>query len=162
MNKDVIIDKMVSLGLDPSLSGFTYAVDMLEVLPDTTKVVGCMCPAYGEVAKRHSATSARVERAIRHLVERYYLNTSVAHVHYMLGCDAESGKLCNTSFLYKLRRVIMEDTGYFADGTQWALHKAADKWCVRLYIAGGSYTAIIGTHADCAHYIERELKERAV
>jgi hypothetical protein len=161
MNRELIANKLTSIGMDPALTGFHYLLDMLELAPDVPTIGDGMCQLYEKVAQRHNTSSTAVERSMRHAVERFYEQNVCESP--ALCADMNKGKCVNKSFLYKLRVMLKEDSGHFSDGRAWVLRERnVDKYDVLVYVNGGCYTAFVGTHNACINFILNGGKVNAV
>lgn len=104
------------MGVNPSLNGFRYTLDALDIINEDSKALAEITPLYGRVAdgnKDIKATATRVERGIRHLVDITYTNEV-----FMKYIPLEGKKPTNSKFLSTLYyRLTQEDnsnsTGQF-------------------------------------------------
>lgn len=152
MYKEMIFDKLVSIGMDPSLVGMHSLVELLEVLPDRP---GGLCTACHTVEKKLGYNSGVVERNIRHAVESFYDN--VAEPPAMLRASATNGRLSVGQFVYRLRAYLIHDMGYLGNGTWWAItnHPLIEgDYVVRKYLKNANYAVFTGTYAECIKFIE--------
>lgn len=157
-SKDLARQRMLYLGLDPSLDGFELLADILEHL--SSNCDAGMFDGYEVAAIKHNTTVSRVERCLRTLIARYYADH--AEVHEAFAPSYDKGILANKSFIYRLNLLMYEDSGYFRDGRTWYLCCAGDRWEVKIFYEGGQYTATRGTHEECVSYIEKELNKYVV
>lgn len=161
MNRELTINKLASMGLDPSLTGFHYIVDLLELAPDIPADGDNMGDLYRKVAEKHGVTFTSVERTVRHAIERFYYHGGCADP--TLAADRMTGKWSNKAFLYKLRIALKGDMGCFSDGRSWVLREHnIDKYDVTIYACGGCYTAFVGSHEACIKFILNGGKVNAV
>ena len=68
-----VVEYLLNIGLSPALSGFRYATTAVMIWLDTYATKGhCSMTkeVYPKVAKEYGTTASRVERAMRHAVER--------------------------------------------------------------------------------------------
>ena len=69
-----VVEYLLDIGLSPALSGFRYATSAVMLWLDTYATKGRNCSmtkeVYPLVAKEYGTTASRVERAMRHAVER--------------------------------------------------------------------------------------------
>lgn len=103
MLRTKIEDTLLSFGgCDPSILGFNYIVDATilaveqpDALKSFTKTL------YPTVANQNRSTSSRVERAIRHAIEKIYLYGDMERVTELLGNIATTnyGKPTNSAFI---------------------------------------------------------------
>lgn len=164
MNEVVISNQMAHLGLDPSLLGFRYMVDLVKMIDEAGDPAAVqVTKAYHDIAKRFGSTWMRVERNIRTVINHYYDTHSTYHT--LLEPDAVHGTLHAASFIARLWYILRQDRGYFPDGSCWAIHRISTefgKYEVRVYIAGGNYTAFTGTREGCNKYIHKGMNEHVV
>ena len=66
---------------------------------------------YGLVAKYHGTTPSRTERAIRHVIEKAFMNTplEVLHKHFGNAINPRSGKMTNSQVVARLARICREN-----------------------------------------------------
>lgn len=62
--KDKVVDLLIGFGITPSLKGFYYILDAVEVFIDNPNIK--FMDMYEVIANRHSTVKSRVERCIRH------------------------------------------------------------------------------------------------
>lgn len=149
MTKEIIRTKLAHLGLDPSLCGFNHLVELMTILPEEP---GNIVTLYADAAKLRNTTGPRLERGIRHMVDRFY--DEHIDVHPLLCPNAASGRLTISQFAYKLRLLLKEDSGYTKDGRAWViLETGNNRYEVRVFVAGGNYWVYRGSHNDCVNYI---------
>lgn len=152
MDRELVINKLAAIGLDPSLVGFYYIADMLEILPSMPIDGDSMSTMYMDIAAKHNTSASSIERSVRYAIERFYSSTLCESP--MLIADINKGKCTNKQFLYKLRVMLKEETGHFSDGRVWALReRSAFKYDVLVYACGGCYTAYVGSHDACINFI---------
>lgn len=151
MRKEVIIDKMNDMGLDPSINGFWQLAELLERSPAS----GDLCATYEAVGAAHGYSGPSIERNIRHLIERFYCEN--ANVPMILRVNASTGKLPNRQFIGKLRIYMHHDTARLADGTELVITKHpenAQMYAVRKYTDNSNYVVQEGSYEDCVKFIE--------
>ena len=99
---------LMQMGVNPSLNGFRYTLDALDIINEDSKALAEITPLYGRVAdgnKDIKATATRVERGIRHLVDITYTNEV-----FMKYIPHEGKKPSNSKFLSTLYfKLIQED-----------------------------------------------------
>lgn len=108
------IDKtLLELGIRPSLIGYDYLHDAVElVLEDKTRLHGCITRrVYGEVAAKNGATASRVERAMRNGVETGTLIADPAIFDSYFGgvIDPQKGKPTVSEFLATVALHLREE-----------------------------------------------------
>lgn len=62
--KDKVVDLLIGFGITPSLKGFYYILDAVEVFIDNPNIK--FMDMYEVIAIRHNTEARRVERSIRH------------------------------------------------------------------------------------------------
>lgn len=106
MVREKIEDMLLNMGGGiPNLSGFAYTVDAVELAINKPETLNAMTKdLYPAVAEKNGTTSSRVERAIRHLVEKLYLNSDVDDLNRVLGniAEVQKGKPTNGAFIAAL------------------------------------------------------------
>lgn len=68
---------LMEMGVNPSLNGFRYTLNALDIINEDSKALAEITPLYGRIAEGNKdikATATRVERGIRHLVDITYTN----------------------------------------------------------------------------------------
>ena len=101
-----LVNKMMGMGFHISNNGSQYILEAVKIInqhnshPKTTWI-------YDSVAKASNSTIARVERSIRHEIERYY--SYCTDIPKALMCDANTGKLTNKEFLARLTNILYAD-----------------------------------------------------
>lgn len=105
---------LMEMGVNPSLNGFRYTLDALDIIQEDSKALTEITPLYGRVADENKdvkATATRVERAIRHMVDITYTNEV-----FMKYIPCEGKKPTNSKFLSTLYyKLTQEDTSNSTD-----------------------------------------------
>lgn len=109
--ESMIRDILLELGAPENLLGHPFMVDaILLVVEDRTYIDNIMFGLYPQVAAHFDTTAARVERALRHLIEvifsrgdwdillRYFGNT----------IDPDKGKPTNSEFVARIANVVKQ------------------------------------------------------
>lgn len=97
--EDKIRKLVKSLGITPDLKGYKYIISSIEILCKNmdslmTKEV------YPTVAKTYNTTSARVERVIKHAVDKLFNSyESIELLKDVFDCNFSSDHLTNAQFL---------------------------------------------------------------
>lgn len=108
---------LMEMGVNPSLNGFRYTLDALDIINEDSKALAEITPLYGRVAdgnKDIKATATRVERGIRHLVDITYTNEV-----FKKYIPHEGKKPSNSKFLSTLYfKLIQEDKSNSTDQVQ--------------------------------------------
>lgn len=97
--KDKIRKFVRGLGLTPDIKGYKYIISSIEILCEDmdslmTKEV------YPTVAKTYNTTSVRVERVIRHAVDKLFNSyESIELLKNVFDCNFSSDHLTNSQFL---------------------------------------------------------------
>lgn len=100
--EDRIVKLLLSLGIAPSLKGFRASVYAIELgLKEPNVLDRITKQLYPEVAKRLDTTASRVERTIRHAVERMFEYQTYEKIVSTLGLETNSakGKYTNSEFI---------------------------------------------------------------
>lgn len=98
----ILSDILKEIGVDPSLNGHKYikeAILIAHCTPDSMKAITKQLnPA---IAKKFNTTPSRVERCIRHAVEKCFSCTSPeARAKYFGNCiSATTGKVTSSTFI---------------------------------------------------------------
>lgn len=98
----IVARKLLELGVNPSLSGYAYLVDAIElVCMDKTYLQQITKRLYVEVALRNDSTVQRVERSMRHAIEVLFQNANLNHIDkYFNGfVSYSSGKVTASTFI---------------------------------------------------------------
>ncbi|MBR6793360.1 MAG: sporulation initiation factor Spo0A C-terminal domain-containing protein [Clostridia bacterium] len=102
--KEIEMKKMlIQMGVSPELKGYHYlaeAITMQRDRFDEGKVVKPCMEVYADIAKAHNDTASRVERAMRHAIERAFshYNEALEDLFHAL-IDLDSGKVSNSCFI---------------------------------------------------------------
>lgn len=96
-----VTNELMCIGVNPGTLGFTYLEDAIAlVYTDPDYITSMTKRLYPGVADKRGTTASRVERAIRHSVERTFDNPgSVAYDYFGSIVDDEKGKVTNTTFI---------------------------------------------------------------
>lgn len=107
-----ITNKLLDLGLDAGGRGFIYvrsavrlAAECLEKKEFPTYTDGI----YPNVAKEFSTTSSRVERAIRHSIEKAFIETNPENLYMIFrnSINPNTGKVDNSTFINRVADEIL-------------------------------------------------------
>ena len=102
MEKLVISNILKELGIPANLLGYHYTMDAIQMVVDNG---GCLPPVtkivYPDIAVKRKSTSARVERAIRHAVEKAFLDGDGELIDKIFKSTVHisSGKVTNAEFI---------------------------------------------------------------
>ena len=107
---------LMQMGASPALLGYAYiksaVVVIIENKSDWRQVTKVLYP---EVAKIHGTTPSKVERAIRHCVEKMYLTGNIKYLTEIIpSYNMRKGKVANSEFLATLAEYLKQ--GGDADG----------------------------------------------
>ena len=102
-----VVEYLLNIGLSPALSGFRYATTAVMIWLDTYATKGHHCSmtkeVYPKVAKEYGTTASRVERAMRHAVERMVEDMLCTNnselVQFSRGHDIANKGLTNSEFI---------------------------------------------------------------
>ena len=103
MNVELTISTTLKdLGVSPSLLGFDYLKEAIRlVLEDKTFIHQVTKLLYPTVAEKFSSTCSRVERAMRHAIEKSFdrVGTDILNSVFGRAISADTGKLTNSEFI---------------------------------------------------------------
>lgn len=106
-------ETLLFLGVPASLKGFNYLKTAVQCLYEKPAYIEAITKRlYPEVARQHGTTASRVERAIRHAIERAYDNVGIEDLQHMLGntVSMHKGKPTNSEFISIIvERMKMEE-----------------------------------------------------
>lgn len=105
----IIIRTLQELGVPASIKGYLYLRTGLEILLENpSKISSVTKELYPEIAEEHGTTPSRVERAIRHAIERTFDNYGTEEIMYRLGncASIQKGKPTNSEFMAALAEEI--------------------------------------------------------
>ena len=97
-----ISNALKDLGISPSLLGYTYLRDAIQLVMEDARLVHAITKElYPIVAKRNNTTPTRAERAMRHAIETGWIKGSVTVQNAMFGrtVSCERGKPTNSEFI---------------------------------------------------------------
>lgn len=93
---------LLKCGVEPHLLGYDYLGEAIEmVLEDKDAIRQVTKIIYPRIARKYSTLPGRVERAIRHAVERAFFNMSAETIYEIFGntMSYDSGKVTNSHFI---------------------------------------------------------------
>lgn len=101
ITKAQVSEELMAIGISPGLLGFGYARDAILMVCNEPKLIRAITKSiYPKVAEENGTTPSRVERAIRHSVERAFDNPGCPAVEYFKGlADSNKGKVTNSTFI---------------------------------------------------------------
>ena len=112
MNRTVITKTLKELGISPSLYGYTYLTDAIElVIQDETLIRRRVTKElYPTIAKRYKSKWTHVERNIRHCIEVAYNRGNIDLLYDVFGysIDARKGKATNSEFIATIAEYLKE------------------------------------------------------
>lgn len=103
---------LMEIGISPSLNGFDYLTDAIMLCMDSKKYLkGVTKILYPEIAEKNETTGSRVERGIRHAIEKAYESGSPDLYEKIPVCsNLKKSKLTNSEFIATICELIkMED-----------------------------------------------------
>lgn len=112
MNLDARISNiLLKMGASPALLGYQYIKTGVSIIIENkcdwrqvTKVL------YPEVAKVHGTTPSKVERAIRHCVEKMYFMGNIRYLTEIIpSYNMRKGKVANSEFLATLAEYLKQE-----------------------------------------------------
>ena len=101
-NKEIITKVIKELGMPANLTGYHYIRDAIAmVIDDKDKICSVTKVIYPDVAKLHNTTSSKVERGIRHAIERGWRMANEELIRKIFGFSfsPEKGKPTNSEFI---------------------------------------------------------------
>lgn len=103
------------LGILPSLNGYAYLTDAInyELTSQETNLSITKC-IYPTIAKKHSSSSAKVERSIRHAIEAAWKHTDTKAFEPFFGCRVIK-KPTNAQFVSAIAEYIKETEPKYID-----------------------------------------------
>ena len=107
----LIRDILLELGAPDHLVGHPYVVQaILLVVEDRTYIDSITFGLYPQIAARFDTTAARVERAIRHLIEVTWArgDWDVLNRYFGNTISADKGKPTNGEFIARLSNVVKQ------------------------------------------------------
>ena len=100
--KNITKKILLKCGIAPHFSGFLYLGDAIEATTENKdNVYGITKNLYPEIAKRHGSNWKRVERAIRHAIEKAFNRLTPDDIEEIFGnslCPMR-GKATNSQFI---------------------------------------------------------------
>jgi two-component system response regulator (stage 0 sporulation protein A) len=109
---DAITKKLISLHITPEIKGFYYLREAIGVAIEKPIAIFGMTKQgglYDAIAKKFDDTPSRVERAMRHAIERAFNRMEAGKVETLIdGVDMPSGKLTNSAFIGVLAEEIRQ------------------------------------------------------
>ena len=107
---------LLEVGISPDLSGYHYLTEAINATKETLlsgKVNDKITVLYDNIATKFNTTGIRVERAMRHAVEKAFtINSPLLHEIFDSLIEFNSGKVVNSCFVYTLAQyLIMEEEG---------------------------------------------------
>lgn len=100
--KETITNTIKRLGISPSLLGYYYIREAVELTMEDFNYVNAMHKKlYPAIAKKFDTTVSRVERAIRHAIETGFLRADIEFVNELFNYSIASakGKPTNSEFI---------------------------------------------------------------
>ena len=110
--KKITKEILFKCGIQAHLLGFRYLGDAIEQAAlDRTKLMGITKNLYPEIAKRYDTKWTKVERAIRHAIERALDNLTPDDIIEIFGnsLDIRRGKPTNSQFIATIVERYGED-----------------------------------------------------
>ena len=103
---------LFELGVPEHLVGYQYIIDAVLMVVDEPKLINRL---YGNglylfVGSKNGATASKVERGIRFVVDRVFLNCDMDILHRYFGntIDPNRGKATNGEFIARMSNVVRE------------------------------------------------------
>lgn len=111
---EVITRLLLDMGMTQNIKGFRFTVTAIElILGDPNMLDGVTKWLYPEVAKIHSSTPGRVERAIRHGIDAAWErgDRDVHYTYFRNSISGEKAKPTNSEFLARMADAARMELG---------------------------------------------------
>lgn len=98
----IVSDMLKEVGVDPSLKGYRYLLDAILIAFEGPKKLHAITKdLYPTIAERNETKASRVERCIRHSIEKCFNETDPdMRAKYLGNCTSlHSGKVTNSTFI---------------------------------------------------------------
>lgn len=112
----VVIDELIFLGVSPCLQGYEYAkTGICHILENPESVFFITRDLYPLIAQEHNSTPSRVEKSLRHAIERMYLysDLNVLQKYFGLVVPSNSGRVTNSQFFSVVAERIRKRIGVY-------------------------------------------------
>lgn len=112
----VVIDELIFLGMSPCLRGYEYAkTGICHILENPESTFSIIKDLYPVIAQEHDSTSSRVERSLRHAIEKMYLysDLDVLQKYFGLVVPSNQGRVTNSQFLSVVAERIRKRVGVY-------------------------------------------------
>lgn len=113
----VIIDELIFLGVSPCLQGYEYAkTGIYLILENPRSAFFITRDLYPVIAREHNSTPSRVERSLRHVIEKMYLysDLDVLQKYFGLVVSSNSGRVTNSQFLSVVAERVRKKVGVYS------------------------------------------------
>ena len=100
--EDEIIELMLDLGFSPHIRGFNYVAESIRMtVEDTAVILKATRDLYPAIAEKYGTSAARVERCIRHAIERAWILGNLETINDIFGysVDFNRGRPTNSEFI---------------------------------------------------------------
>ena len=90
------------IGATPNVTGYHYAKDGIRIMfQNPNNYLSITKEVYPEVAKKYRTTPSRVERSIRHMIEKTWNQGSIEEIDHIFGSTVapEKGRPTNSEFM---------------------------------------------------------------
>lgn len=105
-----ISEKLRRLGVPANILGFAYIkTAVMLIADDESYLYNVSKSLYPTIAKQHNTTASRVERAIRHSIEKTYLDGDIEEIQKLGAANIRKGKFTNGEFLGALYECLKYD-----------------------------------------------------
>lgn len=98
----ILSDILKEIGLNPSLRGYIYIKEAILTLHENPKMMESITKElYPAIADKHDTEWRRVERCIRHAIEKCFVETAPeARTKYFGNCvNAHTGRVTSSTFI---------------------------------------------------------------
>ena len=112
----VVIDELIFLGVSPCLQGYEYAkTGICHILENPESAFFITKDLYPLIAQEHNSTPSRVEKSLRHAIERMYLysDLNILQKYFGLVVPSNSGRVTNSQFFSVVAERIRKRIGVY-------------------------------------------------
>lgn len=109
MNRKAVSELLMEAGMSPSLRGFDYIIDALELIDsDRGFLYSVTKLLYPAIAEKHNSTPARVGRCIKHAIDVSFSYAGITAIEKIFGSaySPMKGRPTNAEYLGALAEKI--------------------------------------------------------
>ena len=110
MEKLIISNILKELGIPANLSGYHYLMDAIQMVIENDGILQPITKfIYPDIASKYKTKSSRVERAIRHAVEKAFIYGDIEIIDQIFKTTVHlsSGKVTNSEFIATVADYLM-------------------------------------------------------